>query len=150
MKEARITYGALGVVEKIIDKKKETTTIVVKSQGDLELSDGYHTVSELYDHRITLFISLCRLLKERNYYYSLQHGDKRGPTATIWRSKLHADGSTFEGWFILGIGTEKGQQITYHLPLSQWDECGFAETFERGPEFDGHSSADVLNRLKQL
>ncbi len=30
----------------------------------------------------------------------------------------------------MGIGKEKGEQITYHLPLSKWDETNFAETLE--------------------
>lgn len=40
--------------------------------------------------------------------------------------------------------------ISYHLPLSKWDECAFANEFEKAPEWDGHTSNDVLERLKQL
>lgn len=112
---------------------------------EMDASDGYHTFTELYDHRITLFIALCRALSQdhENEYSAL-------PDYKIYRSKLHADGSSFEGWSILGIGTEKGRQITYHLPLTRWDETKFAETFERAPEWDGHTPADVLERLKTL
>lgn len=28
-----------------------------------EVSDGYHTFNELYDHRIKLFITLCRVIE---------------------------------------------------------------------------------------
>ncbi len=72
------------------------------------------------------------------------------PVYEIWRSKLHSDGSAFDGWFILGLGEAKGGQITYHLPLDRWDETDFAETRERAPEWDGHTAADVLGRIKQL
>lgn len=100
-----------------------------------QISDGYHTFGELYDHRIALFIALCRAVqKNRN----------------VWRSKLHSDGSKFEGWFILGIGKDPGYQITYHLPMSKWWECEFAETLERAPAWDGHTSAQVLRRLNAL
>jgi hypothetical protein len=68
----------------------------------------------------------------------------------VWRSKLHSDGSSFDGWFILGIGKEKGKQITYHLPTVRWDEVSFAETLEKAPEWDGHTPDDVLERLKAL
>jgi hypothetical protein len=50
----------------------------------------------------------------------------------------------------MGIGKEKGKQISYHLPLSRWDETYFAETLDKAPEWDGHTSADVLERLKTL
>lgn len=106
--------------------------------------DGYHTFEELYEHRIELFVALCSQLDwldtellGRNYYY-------------IWRSQKHSDGTQLEGWFLLGIGREKGKQITYHLPMSKWDETDFAETLDQAPEFDGHTSDDVLFRLKNL
>ena len=69
----------------------------------------------------------------------------------VWRSKNHSDGEPAFGgtWFVLGINKEKGKQITYHLPMSKWDETDFAETLEKAPEFDGHTSQDVLERLKK-
>jgi hypothetical protein len=100
------------------------------------ISDGYHTFDELYDHRITLFVALARMFQKGEF--------------PVWRSKLHADGSSFDGWFVLGIFKEKGEQITYHLPLSRWGETDFAETLHHAPEWDGHSPSDVLSRLKQL
>ncbi len=109
---------------------------------DLCDCDGYHTFTELYDHRIELYIALTRLLATK---YTLQI-DGEG----VWKSKTHSDGSTWDGWFIMGISTIPGQQITYHLPISKWDECYFAKTLEKAPEFDGHSSDDILQRLKQL
>lgn len=112
------------------------------------ISDGYHTFDELYEHRITLFIALCRKIQSPLYY-----GDQRnimGDDLKVWRSKLHSDGTSFDGWFILGINKEKGKQITYHLPISKWEETEFAETLEKAPEFDGHTSEDVLERLNKL
>ena len=101
--------------------------------------DGYHTFDELYEHRVVLYIALCRnaLISEN--------------TGLIWRSKLHSDGSSFDGWFVLGINQEKGKQITYHLPNSKWEETNFVhQTLEKAPEFDGHTSNDVLERVKNL
>lgn len=105
-----------------------------------EVSDGYHTFGELYDHRITLFIALCNVIMAGGYF--------KNPI--VWRTKLHSDVSSFDGWFIMGINKEPGKQISYHLPIERWDDTDFAETLDKAPEFDGHTSADVLARLKTL
>jgi hypothetical protein len=111
----------------------------IEGGDNMQVSDGSHTFDELYDHRITLFIALCRSFV--------------GLTPLkfqVWRSKLHSDGSEFDGWFVLGIGKEKGKQITYHLPNIRWDEVSFVETLDKAPEWDGHTPQDVLLRLKDL
>jgi hypothetical protein len=102
------------------------------------LSDGYHTFGELYEHRIALFIALCAWIREAGV----------GPIA--WRSRVHHDGTMFDGWFISGIGKKAGEQITYHLPMAEWENCDFMLELERAPEWDGHTSADVVNRLRDL
>jgi len=100
-----------------------------------KISDGYHTFDELYEHRASLFIALCR---------------KVCCDRDVWRSTRHSHGEIYEGWFILGIGTEGGQQITYHLPISRWGETDFATDRELAPVWDGHTPADVLERLKRI
>ena len=102
-------------------------------------SDGYHTFDELYEHRIVLYLALCRQL--------VYQGVKQ---LRPWRSLLHSDDTKYESWFILGIGKEPGEQITYHLPMHYWGDTFFAETLDRAPEFDGHTSADVLERIGRL
>lgn len=115
---------------------------LIRAEGEnLEVSDGYHTFDELYEHRITLYIALCREISKRY--------DKQ-PINAAWRSKLHSDGSSFDGWFILGLFKAKGAQITYHLPESKWEETSFADTLDRAPEYDGHASEDVLTRISLL
>lgn len=117
--------------EKLPNKTKEFVSNPINVSS---ASDGYHTFTELYEHRVTLFICLCRLLKRE----------------IVWRSKLHHDGSSFDGWFIMGIQIRPGEQISYHLPMSEWSETDFAFTLEKAPEWDGHTSNDVLNRIKAL
>jgi hypothetical protein len=108
------------------------------------ISDGYHTFGELYEHRIRLFIALC---KEHAYY----HDNKETQSKVVWCAKKHSDGTEMLGWFILGMGKEKGQQITYHLPNSYWDEVSqFAYQLNQAPEWDGHTSKDVIERLGNL
>lgn len=94
-----------------------------------ETSDGYHTFNELYEHRHALFIKLC-----------LSHPD------ISWRSKLHSDGTMFDGWFIAGMNLPTGV-ITYHLPERLWDSLAFINTPNFAPEWDGHTAADTVDRL---
>lgn len=52
---------------------------------------------------------------------------------------------------VVGMNDEKGKQITYHLPAKYWNEvCEFANILEKAPEFDGHTSDDVYERLFKL
>lgn len=108
------------------------------------ISDGYHTFDELYDHRITLFIALCRQLVNKK----LEHTN-----GGIWRSKRHYNGELCFGTgtqFVLGIRTDPSYQITYHIPIERWKETSFAYTLKKAPEWDGHTSDDVIKRLKAL
>jgi hypothetical protein len=100
-----------------------------------DISDGYHTFGELYNHRISLYMLLARKMAVKN---------------PVWKSKAHSDGSALEGWFVLGIFKDKGKQITYHLPISEWHKCYFAEELEKAPEWDGHTSDDVIVRINTL
>lgn len=99
------------------------------------VSDGFHTFNELYQHRCLLF---CLLI---------QHD------SLAWKSRLHTDGTSFEGWFLAGttllclVDTHaelKG--ISYHLPLALWEMC-YAQELPQAPAWDGATSMDVLHRL---
>ena len=50
----------------------------------------------------------------------------------------------------MGINKEAGNQITYHLPIDCWDECKFAETLDKAPDYDNHTSNDAILRLKTI
>jgi len=97
-----------------------------------KISDGYHTFEELYDHRIALWIALCE-----------DHCDS-------WKSRTHSDGSKWDGWFIMGIYSDKGKQLTYHLPDKYWKRCEGIPTLSKAPEYDGHTPNDVIKRLKTI
>lgn len=103
------------------------------------VSDGYHTFDELYEHRCILWMVLCAAINDR------AESDASRP----WRSERHSDDSSWDGWFILGHGEWEGEQITYHIPMKYWDQCSFARIMDRAPTWDGHTSADVLERLKK-
>jgi hypothetical protein len=98
-----------------------------------EVSDGYHTFDELYEHRHSLFLALMRCLP----YCS-------------WLSRWHDDGTFSEGVFICGIDLPcAGGTVTYHLPERLWATAVAtgAKKLERAPKWDGHTSDDVVSRL---
>lgn len=100
-----------------------------------QISDGYHTFAELYEHRYALFLALVKTMPE-----------------VFVRSWNHSDGKPCFGgddWFIvIGVLPEVGQ-ISYHLPRSLWTAAEMAgiTNVDVPPEWDGHRSADVVNRL---
>jgi len=98
-----------------------------------QISDGYHTFGELYDHRCHLFIALMR----------------RNPGLS-WYSPRHHDGSMYPEWFIAGMDLPTGT-ISYHLPkwMMGMVESSGAEFKSTAPEWDGHTSADVIRRLAE-
>lgn len=89
-----------------------------------ETSDGYHTFNELYDHRVLLYINLCLVFPEQCY----------------WKND-------FEGWFLLVWQSPVGQ-ISYHCPEKYLELI--KTKIRENPDnhvWDGHKSADVINRL---
>ena len=106
--------------EKLFGKQKE-------DQG--EVSDGYHTFNELYEHRAALFSVICH-----------QNSDR------AWKSLEHSDGTMFEGMFIVGIRTPCGQ-VTYHYDKDLWWSKFNVEEFKRAPVWDGSSPEDCLDRI---
>lgn len=123
---AKVNCKITGKISKM-DYKEDLLLI---EGNNLEISDSYHTIVELYSHRILLFISLMKCNKEIS-----------------WKSKFHSDGSSYDDWFIAGMELPTGQ-ITYHIPMEfWWEKLEDIKTLEKSPEWDGHTSNDVLKRL---
>jgi hypothetical protein len=101
-----------------------------------KVSDGYHTFDELYNHRCLLFLAFQGMAET---HYDGRH-------VTTWKSRKHHDGSFFDGWFIAGMIFADKSQISYHVTDKYWDLCKAPE-LEAAPEWDGHTSADVIERL---
>jgi hypothetical protein len=100
-----------------------------------KVSDSFHTFDELYDHRCLNFLAFQAMVHR-----------VAGPYSGCWKSRRHHDDTGFEGWFVAGIELPQGQ-VTYHIPDKFWDLCQAVER-ERAPQWDGHTSADVLERLR--
>lgn len=130
-----------------IDGQIEKDRVVYGS----DVSDGYHTMEELYEHRYALFCALVKIYD--NYITPL------GIKVKCWKSKLHSDGTMFDDSFIVGMIYKElsfnadippvEKQITYHLPLEWWDRFDVIK-LEHAPEYDGHTSDDIIERLLKL
>jgi hypothetical protein len=104
---------------------------------DGQVSDGYHTFGELYDHRRALTAVLAAAAADA--------GDS-------WRSKAHHpdDDPMFEGgYFIVGINLPTGT-ITYHYKLKHWDDFAPVPELEHAPKWDGATPADTVTRCFDL
>ena len=99
-----------------------------------EISDGYHTFGELYEHRFSLFIALMRSHPEIS-----------------WRANNNDDGGSYEGWFVAGMHLPTGD-VSYHLPTKLWTELDnkLIKTSNLAPKFDGHTSKDVIFRIRKF
>lgn len=90
-----------------------------------DISDGYHTFTELYDHRIALFLALAKVSK--------------------WPAFYKCD---YDSWFCLYLETPAGQ-ISYHLPNIHLETVKQFAANGEGYVWDGHQSPQVIFRLLQ-
>ena len=115
---------------------KDKTIAAWNRRGQLEItgetSDGYHTFNELYHHRAALFSVICN--------------DR---PALAWKSKLHHDGTMYDGMFIVGIETPDGQ-ATYHYDIDPYWEMFNVQELPQAPEWDGHTPAQAIERIGKL
>lgn len=96
------------------------------------ISDGYHTFGELYDHRRALMAALVRTRR-----------------IWAWRSLAHHpdDAPMFDGgYFIVGVDLPTGT-IRYHYKLPHWDDFRDAIALPHAPKWDGALPADTVTRL---
>lgn len=100
----------------------------VESKG--QISDGYYTFDELYNHRMILFSIICNTYKNK-----------------AWKSWLHDDGTMFDDYFIVGIETLEGM-FTYHYHKDHWNKFNVKE-LDKAPVWDGHTADDII-RLYSL
>lgn len=91
------------------------------------ISDGYHTFDELYYHRTALFASLISLL----------------PYHQTFKSKLHYDGTMYDGFFIAGILTNEGW-ATYHCENKWWPLFKCRE-LTHAPKWDKSTPSDNIH-----
>lgn len=96
-----------------------------------QVSDGYHTFDELYEHRCLLFAALS---------FNVPN---------VFKTRKNDKGEEIPGWFIAGFESPFGQ-VTYHMPDKYWDVILADYTLDRNDRYDGHTSRDVAERLRKL
>jgi hypothetical protein len=103
---------------------------------DGNTSDGYHTFNELYEFR-------------KVYNAALFNEWAAGGKCSVHKSWRHHDGELCfgGGWFIVVAVLPDGQ-ISNHYEAKDWDLFAVPETERALFEFDGHTGADVVERLK--
>lgn len=101
-------------------------------------SDGFHTFKDLYDQRLILSAITFNYAKEKGW--------------KTFRSKRHHDGELCfgGGWFIVGVIRPDGKQYSYYYENKYWDLFSFADTFDKAPEWDGHTDKDICRLLHLL
>lgn len=122
------------------------------------ISDGYHTFDELYEFRKLYNAALFN--EWASDWYARDRAIKHGhiipanvifPKYHVHKSIRHHDGELCfgGGWFIVVAVLPTGQ-ISNHYRIEDWDLFRIPETEKAMYPFDGHTSQDVMNRLKSL
>ena len=105
-------------------------------ESSQDLSDGFHTFGELYQHRCLLFIALQQT--QADAWWSLKHHPDNDPI--------------YQGMVVAGF-TAWGQEITYHLLADEYmpllKRAGIRE-LPHAPKWDGYTPSDVLHRLTAM
>ena len=106
----------------------------MKFEFDVEriglIGDGYHTLDDLYYHRMVLFSVICNTYKDK-----------------AWKSLKHSDGTMYDDYFIVGVVTPEGD-YTYHYHIDHWRDFDVKE-IDSAPVWDGHKPEDI-GRLRGL
>lgn len=119
-------------------KKIPVEHTLIRAEGEnLEVSDGYHTMDELYEFRKIYNACLFNEWFKQGKY-------------EVHKSEKHSDGELCfgGGWFII-VATLPTGDISNHYEMKDWDlfDC---RVEEKAKEWDGHTANDVLIRLKDL
>ena len=121
-----------------------------------QVGDQYHTMHELYQHRMALTIALFNYWAKQRYGLELFYDmdtiakiDGMTVPPIVMKSKLHHDGTMFEGGYFIVMAITTHGQISYHYDLKHWNKFKIPEV-ERTPEWDGHGSLEVMQRLEMI
>jgi len=155
MKKFTVHYdNELTTVEKLTINNS-TVLMIESTDSQIEVSDEYHSMHDLYEHRMALTIALfnwwaeSRRVTGKYFDISLLPDYVQTRFPGVMKSKLHHDGTMFEGGYFIVMAVTSVGQISYHYKLKYWDKFRIPEV-ERTPEWDGHSSLDALERLMEL
>lgn len=135
-----VAQTMISTLEVLPDSTGELRGILVDALKKLPggmgvVSDGHHTIDELYDHRRALAALLATIASVE---------------ASSWRSRSHhPDDETpmFDGCFIVGIELPTGD-IRYHYGVEHWDEFSNVPEVSHAPLWDGAGPDQTIERMK--
>lgn len=104
-----------------------------------DISDGYHTFGELYEHRMLYNAAFCKIAKEL-----------KSNEIKCFKSNKHSDNTPcFDGtWFIVSMELPTGQ-ISNHYKKEYFDLFD-VQYVPNAPIWDGHTTQIALERLKSF
>ena len=126
------TQDANLLIDAMIRETQDAPAVDAQPVITGETSDGYHTFNELYHHRAVLFSVTVKAFPER-----------------AWKARQHHDGTMYSGMFIVGIDTPDGQ-ASYHYDIDPYWDMFECRELERAPEWDGHTPAQAIERIRKL
>lgn len=102
-----------------------------------QVSDGFHTYSELYESRLAYNAALFNLWAEKGLY-------------DVHKSFFHNNHERCfgGGWFIVSAMLPQGQ-ISNHYPSKYWDLFKVKDEVISSHKFDGHDTKDVFMRITE-
>ena len=101
------------------------------------LNEYYFINQELYDFRLTYNALLFNNWNKYDEY-------------EVYKSKKHHDGELcIDGEYFIVVAILPSGQVTNHYHIKDWDLFKIPVYDKVKDEFDGHTSKDVLQRLKK-
>ena len=146
-----IDLSQAGTLETVDDAVKRLNSKILDLPSDAveKISDGYHTFEELYEFRKMYNAALFN--EWEKYRVSTPDKSYEACKYDAHKSWRHNDGELCfgGGWFIVVAKLPTGL-ISNHYKAEDWDLFRIPEAEQARYEFDGHTSKDVLDRLKAL
>lgn len=123
-----------------------------KTEDVSQVSDGWHTFSELYKIRLAYNVALFNEWAQQQQASETEfvhlNVPRLLPKHDVHKSQRHYDGELCfgGGWFIVVANPPSGQ-ISNHYEEKYWDLFKIPNYEKAKYEWDGHTTDDVIKRL---
>lgn len=105
------------------------------------VSDGYHTFSELYDQRSVLYLLLVKIYTSEDYLINAWYKPDHYPNYDcVYLQRVNCDGEYIDK-----------SQVSFHVHIKyreMYEDAIGKYTPGMHPEYDGHTKEEVLERLR--
>lgn len=108
-------------------------SVLVAQGDDMSVDDGFHSMDELYEHRLALNAGFFNALAKEGKIH-------------VVKSRVHSDGEPcFGGDYFIVVAELPSGQVSYHYLNKEWDMFKCSEAIPR--PYDGHTAQDVVSRI---